>query len=504
MRTRTKYLAISIFCILPWSFSFADIAHDSERNLLETQRVLEVAMEAEDYQRALALAERITTLAKEESSAESAEFSTSLRNLAIIQHRMGNFTEAAVNFKRSIEITTAVEGEYSNSLQIPLRYLGKLHFQNQDYADSMQALRRAQHITHRNDGVYSLGQLNILEWITRIHLKTNSVLAADQQQRFYYKVNENNFAADDPRMIAPMAKLGNWFRQSGQYPDALKIYRQTVTLLEQQGSDTNLELIEPLRAISSTLYLQGACCADEPLDRALKIMESHSTTDADDHLEAIINLADMSMVQRNERRAEKLYQEAWRMISENQVSEKAKELFSKPTRLGVSRTDDVVNAFRRAITGFSKAETVIVFDDADSSGGESLVSVDQSKIQREELIGAPLPLCYPQLLDLVKANSKEQIADYFMDIDFSVNQHGQVVEVEVVDTNTPVRLARYVKNMLHRTRFRPRLSEGEPVTSQHMEIHQTFTSAERSSYKSPIPFSKAAVMQGCQTLAAVY
>ena len=56
--------------------------------------------------------------------------------------------------------------------------LGALHYQTQRYAESLELLRRAQHIAHRNHGVYTLKQLSIVDWITKVNLATGQILAA--------------------------------------------------------------------------------------------------------------------------------------------------------------------------------------------------------------------------------------------------------------------------------------------------------------------------------------
>ncbi len=501
MHIWTKYLtAISSGCIFPAALIFANNPVDETDSLLEANEAIKQHIEADNFHEALPLAERVVALVTGMTPYQPTDLVAPLHNLAIIQQRVGQVSAAQENLKRSIRIAVDAEGEYAPGLVRPLRYLGRLHYENQDYAESLAVLRRAQHITHRNHGVYSLNQLGIVNSITNNHLKTNAFVAADVQQRFYYKINEINFGADDARMIPAVTKLGNWFKLSGQLPAALKMYRKSLFLLEQQGSDSDLELIEPLRSISSTLYLQGACCPDEPLDRALDILASHPVSDAEDRVDALIHLADMSLLKKNEDRAKELYQKVWHMLASNQNGHKSKALFGTPTRLGISRKDDVVSAFRTAQKGYFRGNPEVVFlneplDDAAAEDGRN---------SPRGLIGTPLPLCFPQLLDLAKVRGEEQLVDYYVDFDFTVNQDGQVLDVAVVDSNTPPRLGRYVKNLLQRTRFRPRLSEGEPVASEHVELHQTSRTGQGVDHPSdsPIADSNAAVFQGCQILAS--
>lgn len=178
------------------------------------------------------------------------------------------YEEAEPDLHRRLTMVEADEGEYSPSLVPILKRLGSLYYHARRFPEALQVLRRAQHITHRNDGVYTLDQLNIIKGISAIGQKTNQFQAVDVQERFQYRINEYNFGADDERMVPVLTRLGNWFRRSGQFDDALKAYRKSVNLLEHRGSDSELELIAPLKAISSILYLKGSCCAVEPLDRA--------------------------------------------------------------------------------------------------------------------------------------------------------------------------------------------------------------------------------------------
>lgn len=503
MHTWTKYLAaLSIGCITPAALILANTPIVESDQLLQVGKAMKRHLAAHNFQQALPLAEKVVALVQGQKPHQPTHLVASLHNLAIIQERVGQLSDAQENLSKSISITVDVEGEYAPSLVKPLRYLGKLHYLNHNYAESLAVLRRAQHITHRNDGVYSLDQLVIVDWITSNHLKTNAFAAADVQQHFSYRINEVNFGADDPRMIAAMTKLGNWFRHTGQLADALKIYRKSLRLLEQQGADSDLQLIEPLRAISSTLYLQGDCCPDEPLDRVVNILENHPDSDEQDRLDALLHLADMSLLKKNGSRARQLYQKVWLMMGSDKIGKTSEEFFSKPTRLGVSQTDDVVSAFRKAKKGYSRGKPDVIY--LAPAKHTTVVDVDDEGKGHRGLIGSPLPLCYPQLLDLAKVTGKEQLANYYVDFDFTVNEDGQVVEVAVVDSNTPPKLGRYVKNMLQETRFRPRFSEGQPVPSKHMGMHQTFTIGQgmKTASYSRLADSNAAVFQACQILAS--
>ncbi|MDK1024429.1 MAG: hypothetical protein QGD92_09390 [Gammaproteobacteria bacterium] len=92
-----------------------------------------------------------------------------------------------------------------------------------------------------------------------------------------------------------------------------------------------------------------------------------------------------------------------------------------------------------------------------------------------------------------------------MDLDYSVDPAGKVTELNAVDSNTPNRLEKYIKNRLIATRFKPRLEDGKPVFTEHLKMHQTLASNSDSNkyQRDKLPYSKSAVLEGCYQLAAL-
>jgi len=489
----------SVYVLTVGSVTATDLTGDLS-DLSLSQNTLKSYLDAEDYTTALSAAERFVEIAEQVFHKGSFETAAPRHNLAIIQQELGMFVDAEDNYQDSIRIVEKTLGEYSSTLVIGLSQLGILHYQVGEFADALALFKRAQHITHRNDGVYTLDQLHLVDWISRINLATHETTKADIQQKFYYRINAENYTDADPQMIPALTKLGNWLRQSGQYQEALRVFGEIVEIMEIGDNHSQLALLPALRAISSTLYNQGICCPDEPLDRVLEITASSPTTDATDQLEAIIQLADMSLVKKKERKARKLYQRAWMMLGEDvNKSKKVENLFGSPTSLGINRADDVVEAYRKAVNISHDGQSTEYV--TPSAGSDSFF--ETQKQSGRNLIGTPLPLCYSQVLDLVNKKSRKFLPNYYTNLDFSVDQYGKVQNVEIIDSNSPVRLNRYVINMLYSTRYRPRFENGEPVKTNHLNLHQTYTDANvkiEPDY-SPVSSSTSTVNHGCQILA---
>jgi hypothetical protein len=149
-----------------------------------------------------------------------------------------------------------------------------------------------------------------------------------------------------------------------------------------------------------------------------------------------------------------------------------------------------------------RSVTINLGEPGDNSGSTWSAN-DEPRLVSRKLIGEPLPLCYPQVMDLARIRDTNKLATFFMDLDFTVNQDGKVIKVAVLDSNTPYKLGRYIKNMLYNTRFRPRFAEGQPVLTEHVALRQTFESGPDQNHRrdTPMPFSASAVFEGCQLLA---
>lgn len=237
-------------------------------------------------------------------------------------------------------------------------------------------------------------------------------------------------------------------------------------------------------------------------------MVNDPTSDLGDKFRVLLELADMSLLESDQDKATKLYRRAWEM-QELQSRYVVTNRFALPAKLAVSGADDVVNAFRQARDGYRSAgmmRAVLYVDDyVDKAETNQDAAVPVGKAppkQADKLIGSPLPLCYPQLLDLVKKKSTDSFEDYFMDFDFTVNRKGHVSAVRIVDSNTPIRLGKYVMYMLEKTRFRPRISNGVPVSMDHIHLHQTFTEDMDRHLQASFEFESNAIFHGCQMLTA--
>jgi tetratricopeptide (TPR) repeat protein len=506
MNSFNKYPGRACVLLLLWVVSIdgcfaAGKAGQSEEDLVSLHQSMRTYMDQDNYQSALPLAVQVVDLVRRIRPSNYSEHAASMQNLALVQRRLGQFRASERNFKSSIKTYDKAHGSQSLSLIGPLQNLAVLYYEFGDYTKSLKTLRRVQHIMHRDDGVHTMAQLPVIEGISRIYVKTDRDKEADQQQKFYYTLNKINYGEKDPRMIPVLAKFGHWLKNSGQYQQALDVFQQNLDLITELDMGSELELVEPLREIASTMYLKGHCCPLEPLNRATDIVVRDVSIDIEDKIVALLELADMNLMKRQERVAKQLYRQAWDLMSSKSITDaEAHAFFNEPVLLGATNRYDVDEAYTKANRGdpnsmssFARAEYVQVLLPAQTDSS-------QKELPRGEiLIGAPLALCSNHVLDLTPKHKPSDLRGYSLSLQFSVDGNGKVFDVNVGGDNLPSNLREYVKNILYITRFRPRVVDGEAVTAEGVRIDEHFpTNKQQRKYTgSALDPDARTVYQGC-------
>lgn len=462
---------------------------------------LKSSLEMKNFPLALNAAHQVVLLFETPSNDQSENHAIALQNLARVEQRMGLHLKSERNYQKSIQIIERRYGVYAQELLKLLTNLGSFYYDSSDYDLAIEAFRRAQHITHRNEGVYSLGQLDFVDWITLVNIKTANSKNADRQQRFYYTVNVKNYGEDDPRMLPVMNKMADWFKSTGQYREALQTYEKALAVIEKYKLGI-VEKLYPLRGLSTVTYLKGSCCT-QALAEALQIVTTDPEFDHVDELDALVHLADMHMIRKKKSEAKKYYQQAWRRLgARNPLTD---NLFSTPKLLGVSRIEDVYKAYYQTVESRSQMNKIIYRAQQNRSEASFQIVTD-SILPEIPIIGEPLSLCHSQALQLAHTNDSQDLEQYFIDVTFTVTSEGGVRNVSLVDSNAPSKLQRYVTNTLRQTRYRPTLKEGEAVESNNIKLRQTFPTgnvmhAKQTLFDRTSADGRRAVSLGCQLLA---
>ena len=433
-------LALLLLAVLPLqaadsitNYFFRTISAPS---LTQQNSALMAALDSERYEDAMSLSQGLVGMAESDQTIDKLSYARVLSNAAILDAVGGDRNNAILRTGLAIELIEASDPFHPDLLNI-LMVKSYTHNAEDMHLSAEDDLRRAQHIAHRMEGVYSKKQIPIIESIVSIKLTRGEYRNADQEQRFNLKVSEQAYGIAGEELMPTLERLGAYFADRGSsislntnqddrlYRDRLfrestRMLERSIKIIEDKYGAADLRLLLPLKGLSRTKYLQGygRIHAKRPMERALEIVKNDPATDTIDQVRAMVDLADLYTIT-SDIRGSALYLEAWQLLAEEEAyAELRYELFGRPHRL--------------------KPEVPIA------------------------------PVLARQPVEVEKGN------ELYVDIQYDIREDGKVRNARVLDGNVPNADRKMMRDFVTGMRFRPRITDGELQITEGMSLHQTY------------------------------
>ena len=404
----------------------------------------------------------------------------------------GDHEAALAAFSILLDEISSEKGEFAIDLVEPLMGLGRGYLATGSLDLAEETLRRAQHISHRNEGVYSPKQFEAIELLTRIALNSNDPLEADKQQGFLFFLGVHNF--DGLEVLPVYIRYSHWFMATGQYQKARKILEEAIDMVLETSTEQDLRQLEPLRLLAKTRRLQGSCCGEKSLEKVLEIISKNDTIAGDLHSEAYSELADAYTLRGKADEAARFYLLAWEAT--NDGTDQAPKMIAMSGKLNSAR-HPIKKSYRveqDRFTGYSQLRRMSLEEELaagdkepqqflvpldDSSYGIKVRDVMQSintQVKTEKMIGTPFQFVLRQIENILPMSMRHEasLANISIGLDFTVTDKGTIRDVEFTRSNAPVKLNRLMEEVIKRARFRPALVDGHPVSTQNVRIIQSF------------------------------
>ena len=405
-------------------------------SLTQKNSALMSALDSERYAEAVGLSEELVDMAESDQTIDTMSYARALSNAAILDAVSGDRKNALLRTDKAVELIEASDHFHPDLLNI-LMVKSYTHNAEDMHLNAEDDLRRAQHIAHRMDGVYTTKQIPIIKSLVGIKIVRGEYREADQEQRFSLRVSERAYGVASEELMPTLERLGVYFAGRGSsiplntnqdgrlYRDRLfressRMFERSITMIEDKHGDNDLRLLAPLKGLSRTKYLQGygRISAERPMERALQIVQNNPATDTIDQARAIVTLADLYTIT-SDVRSSTLYLEAWQLLAEDEAyAELRYELFGQPHRL--------------------KPEVPI----------------------------APVLIRHP--IDVEKGT------ELYVDIQYNIREDGKVRDAKVLDGNVPNADRRMMRDFVSTMRYRPRIADGELQMTEGMSLHQTY------------------------------
>ena len=281
----------------------------------------------------------------------SDELPTAYNNLGVVQFRTGDLPGAEASFGRALELLEQTQGIASRRLVSPLAGLGAVYAAQGQHARAVDALQRAVGISRRADGLFNLGQLDLLDAVIRSYESLGLLEGIERELRYEYQVVQKEYGADDPRTVPIAMKLATWYERTSRFSAARAVWAHVVDIGMRDDAGRNAATVNGLLGVARNHRLQfvrdpGSMDGAPPVDpltgrtdpmlggggrqgvarldpdgeeaalKALGILDSTSRAPTDLVVRTLIELGDWYLTARDPERALPFYERAWPLVGE--------------------------------------------------------------------------------------------------------------------------------------------------------------------------------------------
>ena len=462
---------------------FIETLDEDAQEQLEAARLFDLLqgkIAFSEYQEAVDPARKILELSSLEYGPEAVEMVEPLINLGQALEFSGDTEQAVAAYLGAIALTGKHYSPVDKRLIRPNAGLGRIAQAAGNHQAAVEYFDQARFLLRRSEGLYSLQQIPFLDATARSLIELGDPEMADHKQRIVLELYLREFGEDSPELVEPLMKLGNWSgfmylslspnsqaamacmidqRAKAEFstpnpcvlPGQRDLYRMAIEIIENSYGENDPRLIEPLRALANSYYLMAvrwvrrmdskgmaftsgtASVYYEPvnqegyarqaLERALAILRAQADYDPLVERQILTDLGDWHLAFRHDiQDGLDYYREAWRLIAAGDGGpEEANLVFKNPEQL-VARAPDM--PARHSMS--------------------------------------------------VEYRTEDRTPMGKVTFQFDVDEKGRTLNVGILEDSLddPRNRVRRATRALERTRFRPRLVDGEPVyTSNILQTH---------------------------------
>lgn len=273
-------------------------------------------MENDDYQQALEAAEVGLQLSEHEFGPTHIGVVSALNDMGEALLFNNQPEEAQHHFTRSIMIVRSQRGIYSPELYEPLVGLGRAEQAIGKHEEATLNFLRAQHITHRTEGVYNLAQVEVLDEMVESLMAQDKWEEAENLQLTVYKIYRNNYGSGTIDSLPAVYKLARWYHSIQDYRQARLLLRRAIATVEDEHGPASPELISPLRGMASAYLEERGINLDKGLaahQRIAQIVDNDDSVDDATRIQAHLELGDWHVLLNQDQAAWAEYRQAWEL-----------------------------------------------------------------------------------------------------------------------------------------------------------------------------------------------
>lgn len=387
-----------------------EIPSETQLTRLETQIVFLDLVEERRFEEALPYAEAMVELTEEEFGSPSAELATALTNLGFIQRGLRNYDESNEALISAIDIHRELEGPFSPATITPLVSMGANYDATREYFQALSIFEEARTVNRRAYGLLNPDQIDIVYRIASTLANMRRYEEAHQQHQDALRLMERFHGSDSLEILPYLYRYAEWLASGFQFEGARNQYLRAMDLItELDGPESGL-LVRPLRELGNTFRLQKVAEGRGigALRRALEVAEAQAEPDNLELARVLRDIGDWYTAFTRVGASGEEYLRAWELLGSVEGGEELRREW---------------------------------FDDGDGD-----------YVLRE----------FPSSRGVVDADEPGAVEGYVR-MTFDVNVNGKPLNVNVLESDPPGFKDATMRRAISRSRFRPRIVDGEIV-----------------------------------------
>ncbi len=284
---------------------------------LEAEFMLRDLVDEGRFEEAIPLAERLVELTEEELGI-SVEFGVALSNLGILQRRAGLYELSEESFLRSIDVIREADGFYTDAVINPLIGLGVNYQATGAYFEAVTVFEEARTVSRRVHGLLNEQQIDILDHLSNTMIEMEQYGEADEHQLTALRLRERIYGAESMEILPAIYKFARWLRAAYRYDEERNQYSRAIGIIREHEGDMSASMVRALRETGNSFrvqkYPEGRGIS--ALRRALEISLAQPEPDELIVAEILVDIGDWTVAFSKVGPTGEEYLQAWQLLGE--------------------------------------------------------------------------------------------------------------------------------------------------------------------------------------------
>jgi tetratricopeptide (TPR) repeat protein len=264
---------------------------------------------------------------------------------AALQAELDEFDAAEATYLEGIELLTSADGEFAPLLIDAYRGLASVFAARGDYAEAVTVLEQAQHISHRNFGLFNLDQTELLEDLSTVYDEAGDTREAQETQREILNVAVRHFGSEQLGVIPYHYGLAEYYDRARMRARAREQYEIVLDILAEDPQAQPGDALKPLRELLRIDTITGE---NSPArKRLIDVLAANSGVAALERAEALAALGDAALVDGDAEIGVQYYRDAYLALAAHD-SAAADGYFASPRIINFVPPPGPVDFGRRA------------------------------------------------------------------------------------------------------------------------------------------------------------